>query len=314
MARSEAHDSGLCAVEAATRRRFAADLLNLTLASPSVNRHQKTDNDGAEWLPDLNQCWFVDRVVRVRQEYGLTIDQREVDALEAVLSSCSSFEMVVVPAPVQASPTAASTPTPSSSSNVDALGLQQLAHQLLRVSRIRDLGQLREDHESGSSSATPGWAATPAARASSAAGSRSGLGRWLSGLWRVGRLCHRSGLVERFQRRRAGFDALRRYMPADKVFQVSRIPDLGNLVDRHGILVDDSWLGLDGRHQGLQVLGEDVRVDPGQILRKVGSARFHMLSASIRTQRHRCPGRPCIRMPDALCGRARFRGPVPRRR
>ena len=87
MARSEAHDSGLCAVEAATRRRFAADLLNLTLASPSVNRHQKTDNDGAEWLPDLNQCWFVDRVVRVRQEYGLTIDQREVDALEAVLSS-----------------------------------------------------------------------------------------------------------------------------------------------------------------------------------------------------------------------------------
>ena len=123
VARSEAHDSGLCAVDAATRRRFAADLLNLTLASPSVNRHQKTDNDGAEWLPDLNQCWFVDRVVRVRQEYGLTIDQREVDALEAVLSSCSSFEMVVVPAPVQASPTAASTPTPSSSSNVDALGM-----------------------------------------------------------------------------------------------------------------------------------------------------------------------------------------------
>ena len=121
MARSEAHDSGLCAADAATQRRFASDLLNLTLASPSVNRHQKGANDGAEWLPDLNQCWFVDRVVRVRQEYGLTIDQREVDALEAVLSGCSSFEMVVVPAPVQDSPTA--TPTPSSSSNVDALAM-----------------------------------------------------------------------------------------------------------------------------------------------------------------------------------------------
>ena len=68
--------------DAATRRRFAGDLLNLTLASPTINRHQKSGNDGAEWLPDLNQCWFADRVVRVRQEYRLTIDQRESDALE----------------------------------------------------------------------------------------------------------------------------------------------------------------------------------------------------------------------------------------
>ena len=41
VARSEAHDSGLCAAGDATRRRFATDLLNLTLASPSVNRNQK---------------------------------------------------------------------------------------------------------------------------------------------------------------------------------------------------------------------------------------------------------------------------------
>ena len=34
VARSEAHDSGLCAADLATRRRFAGDLLNLTLASP----------------------------------------------------------------------------------------------------------------------------------------------------------------------------------------------------------------------------------------------------------------------------------------
>ena len=61
----------------------ASDLLNLTLASPSVNRHQKTDNDVAEWLPDLNRCWFVDRVVQVRRKYDLTIDQREVDSIES---------------------------------------------------------------------------------------------------------------------------------------------------------------------------------------------------------------------------------------
>ena len=58
VARSEAHDSGLYAVDAATKRRFASDLLNLTLASPAVNRSQKSGKDAAEWLPDLNHCWF----------------------------------------------------------------------------------------------------------------------------------------------------------------------------------------------------------------------------------------------------------------
>ena len=84
VARSEAHDSGLCAASTNTRRQFSRDLLNLTLASPSVNRHQKRDHDAAEWLPALNQCWFADRVVRVRQKYNLTIDRREADALDRV--------------------------------------------------------------------------------------------------------------------------------------------------------------------------------------------------------------------------------------
>ena len=61
VARFEAHDSGLCAANRETRKRFASDLFNLTLASPSVNRHQKSDHDPAEWLPALNQCWYVDR-------------------------------------------------------------------------------------------------------------------------------------------------------------------------------------------------------------------------------------------------------------
>lgn len=120
VARSEAHDSGLCMADAGTRKSFASDLLNLTLASPSVNRHQKVDHDAAEWLPDLNRCWFADRVVRVRAKYGLTIDQREADALDVVLSGCSSFEMVVVSASSQV-PT--STPTLGAGTGVDALAL-----------------------------------------------------------------------------------------------------------------------------------------------------------------------------------------------
>ena len=127
VARSEAHDSGLCAASLAIRSDFASDLLNLTLATPSVNRHQKVDKDASEWLPDLNQCWYVDRTIQVRREYGLTIDRAEADAIERVLAGCKSTEMLVQ-AP-GASATAAATPTrtpaatPSSDPDVDALAL-----------------------------------------------------------------------------------------------------------------------------------------------------------------------------------------------
>ncbi len=96
VARSEAHDSGLCVADEATRRRFATDLLNLTLASPGVNRNQKRARDAAEWLPDQNRCWFADRSVAVRRKYGLTIDEREADTLERVLSGCQSTDLVMV--------------------------------------------------------------------------------------------------------------------------------------------------------------------------------------------------------------------------
>ena len=102
MARSEAHDSGLCAASAETKRRFARDLLNLTLAGPRVNRYEKRDRDAADWLPDRNQCWFAARVVEVRRKYNLTIDRDEADTLELVLSNCASTELVVgecAPAP-----------------------------------------------------------------------------------------------------------------------------------------------------------------------------------------------------------------------
>ena len=97
VALSEAHDSGLCAADASTRRRFASDLLNLTLAAPKVNRcgrSGKCARDAAEWLPPRNRCWFAQRVVEVRREYRLAIDRREADTLERVLSGCKSTEMV----------------------------------------------------------------------------------------------------------------------------------------------------------------------------------------------------------------------------
>ena len=70
------------------RRRFASDLDNLTLATPELNRHEKRDHDASEWLPEQNRCWFAATIVAVRKEYGLTIDRREADALDAVFEEC----------------------------------------------------------------------------------------------------------------------------------------------------------------------------------------------------------------------------------
>ncbi|MCY4599872.1 MAG: excalibur calcium-binding domain-containing protein, partial [Acidobacteria bacterium] len=93
VATSEAHDSGLCARNHATRVRFATDLRNLTLASPGVNRHRKSGKDAGEWLPERNRCWFAARVVEVRRAYGLSIDRREANALERILAACPSTEL-----------------------------------------------------------------------------------------------------------------------------------------------------------------------------------------------------------------------------
>ena len=93
VAASEAHDSGLCAADRATRAKFAQDLRNLTLASPKVNRHQKSGKDAGEWIPDRNQCWFAGRVLDVKRAYGLTVDRREAAVLERVLRRCANTDM-----------------------------------------------------------------------------------------------------------------------------------------------------------------------------------------------------------------------------
>lgn len=93
VATSEAHDSGLCAADRETKRRFATDLRNLTLASPRVNRHQKSGKDAGGWLPERNRCWFAGRVLEVKRAYGLTLDRREAEALDRILRGCASTAM-----------------------------------------------------------------------------------------------------------------------------------------------------------------------------------------------------------------------------
>lgn len=97
VATSEGHDSGLCKASISRRIQFATDQLNLTLASPQVNRCSKLGKcglDAAEWMPERNKCWFANRVVEVKTKYGLSVDQEEANALESVLSECDGIEMI----------------------------------------------------------------------------------------------------------------------------------------------------------------------------------------------------------------------------
>ena len=86
VALSEAHDSGLCAADAGTKRRFANDLLNLTLSDPAVNRYQKGAKDAGEWMPQIDPRAFAETVFRVKRKYGLSIDPREQKALERAIA------------------------------------------------------------------------------------------------------------------------------------------------------------------------------------------------------------------------------------
>ena len=70
------------------KRHFAPYLDNLPLATGSLKRHEKVAKDAAERQPKHNQCWFAGRVLAVKVEYGLTVDPRQRDALEAMLDGC----------------------------------------------------------------------------------------------------------------------------------------------------------------------------------------------------------------------------------
>ena len=87
VALAEAYDSGLAPDR---YRALAADLDNLTIAVPSVNRNDKSDRDAGDWTPPQNRGWFADRVVAVKREYDLAVNPAERDALAALLAADAS--------------------------------------------------------------------------------------------------------------------------------------------------------------------------------------------------------------------------------
>lgn len=140
VAKSEAHDSGLCAASAQTKSMFASDLLNLTLATVSVNRYQKSGKDAADWLPAYNQCWFADRVVQVKKKYGLTVDSREKKSLKKVISGCSHFDMIMISSHQKP-------PHPSSQPHTQKDPSSQIFANCTQLKRVYPRG-VRQGHQS----------------------------------------------------------------------------------------------------------------------------------------------------------------------
>ena len=112
VARSEAHDSGLCAADRFTRLAFASDYLNLTFAPSWLNRDVKVAKDLAEWLPDANRCWYANRVVMVKRKYGLSMDADEAEVARRLLQSCESVGLILPDVTRTPTPTPTITPTP----------------------------------------------------------------------------------------------------------------------------------------------------------------------------------------------------------
>ena len=88
----------------------------------------------AEWMPALNKCWYAYRIIEIRRKYNLTIDRREAEFLERVLSSCTSNEMVIHPCEsVQSEDELAAT-----LSNQEPTGNIECAESLGRQSKWKD--------------------------------------------------------------------------------------------------------------------------------------------------------------------------------
>ena len=132
VATSEAHDSGLCAADAATKRRFASDLLNLTLASGCPGK--------------MNGCWFAGRVLAVKRKYRLTVDAREARALEGVLSGYASPEMVVAEGQTQVAEPTLSTAAPGTAAALRLWDTNGNGRITCKEARQHGIAPVRREH------------------------------------------------------------------------------------------------------------------------------------------------------------------------
>lgn len=94
---AEAWDSGASGWSSADRESYANDLddrRTLVGVTDSVNQ-AKGDQDPAEWLPELQQCRYLEEWVAVKHRWGLAVDTAERSALTSLASGCSDVTITV---------------------------------------------------------------------------------------------------------------------------------------------------------------------------------------------------------------------------
>ncbi|NKY53881.1 HNH endonuclease family protein [Nocardia vermiculata] len=85
---AEAWRSGAKSGSEDTRRNVANDAVNLVASDPSANR-SKGDQDASDYLPPGSfRCEYVQRYIRIKVKYGLTIDLDEQTALRTAVGDC----------------------------------------------------------------------------------------------------------------------------------------------------------------------------------------------------------------------------------
>nr|WP_234812355.1 MULTISPECIES: HNH endonuclease family protein [Mycolicibacter] len=88
VALADAWQKGAQLWDAATRRNFANDPLNLQAVDGPSNQ-QKGAGDAATWLPanKAYRCTYVSRIVEVKATYNLSVTQAEHDAIARILTA-----------------------------------------------------------------------------------------------------------------------------------------------------------------------------------------------------------------------------------
>ncbi len=87
---AEAHRSGGDEWYPSQKEVFANFLdrdYHLIAVTASSNRSKK-DRDPAKWLPEINQCWYVNTWLKVKNEWNLDVDSLEMSAILDVLENC----------------------------------------------------------------------------------------------------------------------------------------------------------------------------------------------------------------------------------
>ncbi|WP_328410005.1 HNH endonuclease family protein [Nocardia sp. NBC_00403] len=88
VALAEAWRSGADKRDEDTRRRIANDAVNLEASDPSANR-SKGDQDAANYLPPGTfRCAYIERYIKVKVKYALTVDPAEHVALRTAVEDC----------------------------------------------------------------------------------------------------------------------------------------------------------------------------------------------------------------------------------